>query len=145
MNHSPRAAGAAIQRLLVELIEAEASSLLEAELVYHADDPYAVTAVFSSEPAAVRWRFSRDLLIDGVDRPTGLGDVHLRPCLDSHGRAVVIIELHSMGQEALIQARASDLRAFVDRITELVPPGSESQHLDVDAAVAALLVADRSD
>ena len=109
MNHSPRAAGAAIQRLLVELIEAEASSLLEAELVYHADDPYAVTAVFSSEPAAVRWRFSRDLLIDGVDRPTGLGDVHLRPCLDSHGRAVVIIELHSMGQQALIQARASGI------------------------------------
>jgi hypothetical protein len=138
-------AGVVTQRLLVDLIEAEDSSVLAAELTYHVDDPYAVVAVFSSEPAAVRWRFGRDLLIDGLHEPTGLGDVHLRPCLDSEGRTVVIIELHSMGQEALIQARAGDVRAFVDRITELVPPGSESQHLDVDAAVAALLVADRSD
>jgi hypothetical protein len=51
----------------------------------------------------------------------------------------VVIELSSPDGCALVQARLDDVRRFVNRITTLVAPGSESGHLDVDAAIAALL------
>ena len=57
----------------------------------------------------MRWTFGRELLSDGLYEPSGDGDVHVWPCLDSDGRAVVIIELCSPDGEALVQARTSDL------------------------------------
>jgi hypothetical protein len=147
MTESPRPkthCGAVSQRVLVDLIGAETSCVLAAELCYDVDDPYAVTVVFASDEIEVRWTFGRDLLLDGLDQPSGEGDVHLRPCLDSDGHAVVLMELHSVGGEALVQVRACDIRSFGHRILSLVPRGTESQHLNIDAAVSALLLSDRS-
>ncbi len=64
--------------------------------------------------------------------------MHVWPCLDSHGHAVVIIELCSPDGEALVQARTGDLRRFVDRMSRLVEPGTESTLLDIDATIAAI-------
>ena len=124
----------------IEVINAEGSSFVESELRYDSRDPYAATIAFMVGDTEVSWTFARDLLRDGLSEPSGLGDVHLRPCLDSDAHSVVVIELLSPEGAALVQARAGDLRRFVDRTTALVPPGAESEHLDIDAVVARMLV-----
>jgi hypothetical protein len=115
---------------------------IEAELRYLPSDPYAVTAVFAAGDTAVPWTFSRELLVEGLHEPAGDGDVHVLPCVDPDGHAVVIIELNSPNGEALMQARTADVSAFVDRTKAAVPLGTESDHLDVDGLIAAILDAD---
>ena len=128
------------QSLTLDLIDASgAATPLDAELQYDPRDPYAVTTVFLTGRSQVRWTFGRDLLATGLYEPSGDGDVHVWPCLDSEGHAVVIIELCSPDGEALVQARSGDLSAFVERMNKAVEPGTESDHLDVDAAITALL------
>lgn len=134
---------AVTQPVTLELIDAAGEATpIEAELHYEPSDPYAVTAVFLTGHCRVRWTFGRELLCTGLYEPSGDGDVHVWPCLDADGHAVVIIELCSPDGEALIQARTGDLRGFVDRMCRVVPPGEESQHLDVDATIAAILEAE---
>jgi len=131
------------QSLTLELIDATgAATPMQADLTYDPRDPYAVTAVFMTGAGNVRWTFGRDLLVDGLYEPTGDGDVHVWPCLDADGHAVVIIELCSPDGEALVQARTGDLTTFVERMTALVAPGSESDLMDVDATIAAIFAAE---
>ena len=131
------------QAVTLDLIDSTgASTPLEAELQYDPRDPYAVTTVFMTGRSQVRWTFGRDLLSAGLYEPTGDGDVHVWPCLDADGHAVVVIELCSPDGEALVQARTTDLSAFVERMSTAVVPGRESEHLDLDAAIAAIFEAE---
>ena len=133
------------QAVTLDLIDSTgASTPLEAELQYDPRDPYAVTTVFMTGRSQVRWTFGRDLLAAGLYEPSGDGDVHVWPCLDADGHAVVIVELCSPDGEALVQARTGDLSAFVERMTKAVQPGTESDYLDLDAAITAILEAEAS-
>ena len=144
MNTAPNTAPLTVtQSVTLELIDPTgAVTPIEAELQYDPADPFAVTTVFMTGSAQVRWTFGRELLTEGLYEPSGDGDVHVWPCLDSDGHAVVIIELCSPDGEALVQARTGDLSSFVDRMTALVPPGTESDHVDVDAAIDAIFTAE---
>ncbi len=123
----------------LELIDANgASTPLETEFSYDPRDPFAVTTTFVTIAGQVRWTFGRDLLVGGLYEPTGDGDVHVWPCLDNQARSVVIIELCSPDGEALVQARTSDVTAFVEEMVAAVPQGAEGTYLDVDAAIAAI-------
>jgi Streptomyces sporulation and cell division protein, SsgA len=127
------------QPVTVELIDPSgAVTPIHAELHYDPRDPYAVTTVFMTGAQQVRWTFGRDLLSEGLYEPSGDGDVHVWPCLDADGRAVVIIELCSPDGEALVQAKTGDLSSFVDRMSKVIPPGEESDHLDIDSAISAI-------
>ena len=131
------------QPVMVELVGPTGGvTPVRSELIYDPRDPYAVTAVFMAGESQVSWTFGGDLLREGLSEPTGDGDVHVWPCLDAAGRAVVIIELCSPDGEALVQARTTDVLAFVDRMNAAVPPGTESALLDVDSAIAAILHAE---
>ncbi len=131
------------QAVTLDLIDSTGTSTpIEAELQYDPRDPYAVTTVFMTGRSQVRWTFGRDLLTAGLYEPSGDGDVHVWPCLDSDGHAVVIVELCSPDGEALVQARTGDLSAFVDRMSKAVVPGTESEHLDLDATIAAIFAAE---
>jgi hypothetical protein len=122
----------------VDLIDANGDSApLETELSYDPSDPYAVTATFLTVAGRVQWTFGRDLLIEGMSEPNGDGDVHVWPCLDNSAHPVVVIELCSPDGEALVQVRAGDVAAFVERTKSAVPLGSES--IDVDAAIGQIL------
>ena len=138
---SDAAADVVTQAVIVELIAAEGSSYLEADLQYDPRDPCAVTIKFGSAQTEVSWTFARELLLSGLYEPTGDGDVHIRPHLDTEGRAVVIIEFHAPGGQALVQAHSRDIQLFVDRMTTAVEPGTEGQHMNVDHTIAAILVA----
>lgn len=131
------------QAVTLDLIDSTGGSTpIEAELQYDPRDPYAVTTVFMTGRSQVRWTFGRDLLRAGLYEPTGDGDVHVWPCLDADGHAVVVIELCSPDGEALVQARTGDLSAFVERMGNSVVPGTESDHLDLDATIAAIFEAE---
>ena len=131
------------QTVTLELIDPTgAVTPIDAELRDDPRDPYAVTTVFMTGASSVRWTFGRELLCDGLYEPSGDGDVHVWPCLDSDGRAVVIIELCSPDGEALVQAKTGDLSVFVEKMSKAVEPGAESAHVDVDATIAAIFAAE---
>ncbi len=130
------------QVVTLELIDAAGTATpLQTELSYNPQDPFAVSATFLTVGGEVRWTFGRDLLIGGLQEPTGDGDVHVWPCTDNDGRPVVIIELCSPDGEALVQGRTPDVTSFVQRMTAAVAVGGESAHLDIDAAIAAIFTA----
>ena len=132
-----------MQAVALELVDADgAVTPIRAELQYDPSDPFAVTMVFITGTQNVRWTFSRDLLIEGLYEPSGDGDVHVWPCLDADGNAVVIVELCSPDGEALVQSRTGELQSFADRMCAMVPLGEESAYLDLDAAIAAIFNAE---
>jgi hypothetical protein len=85
----------------------------------------------------VEWVFARDLLVDGLERATGLGDVHVWPSRGTEGD-IVVLALSSPDGRAVLHADADDLRLFVGRTLEVVPTGAEQLHLDLDDVVARL-------
>ena len=53
---------------------------------YRADQPFTVTAAFQTERGRwVEWAFSRDLLVEGLRGPAGVGDVRLHPETEAPG------------------------------------------------------------
>ncbi|QLQ10730.1 MAG: SsgA family sporulation/cell division regulator [Nocardioidaceae bacterium] len=131
------------QTLTLDLIDATGTATpMQAELSYDPSDPYAVTSTFITGAGNVRWTFGRDLLINGLYEPTGDGDVHVWPCLDSDGHAVVIIELCSPDGEALVQAKTGDVTSFVERMVGVVAVGNESRFMDLDAAISAIFASE---
>jgi hypothetical protein len=131
--------------LTLELIDTTGeASRLDGELEYNSSDPYAVVAVFRTGPTPIRWVFARELLAEGIFAPAGDGDVHVWPCLDSRGHAVVLIELHSPYGEALLQAASRDVSDFLQHTFELVPRGTEDIQIDLDHTVLQLLSGDIS-
>jgi hypothetical protein len=115
---------------------------LPVTLGYESADPYAVHALFrTGQGEGVAWVFARDTLATGVDRPTGEGDVRVWPATSAERRGdeVIYISLSSPDGHALLEAPAAALTTFLLRTYALVPPGTESAHVDVDAALAALL------
>jgi hypothetical protein len=113
---------------------------LDADFTYEVTDPYAITIVFRSEAQEGRWTFARDLLVQGIHEPVGIGDVQLWPCLSEAGTAVVVIELRSPDGAVMVQAPTRAVSLFVQRILQVVPLGQESALLDLDSALASLFV-----
>jgi hypothetical protein len=120
------------------VVPGDAGVPLPVTLRYDPADPYAVYATFRTPDGSVEWVFARELLSGGLERPVGDGDVRVWPAWRA-GSDVVCIALVSPDGQALLETAAGELEDFVSRMLAAVPQGDESQHLDVDAAVAALL------
>lgn len=121
------------------LDEAGRALSFRARFGYSAEDPYAVRVAFPVPGGAVHWVLARTLLQRGLHEPTGEGDVLLRPGLSDSGRPVVVLELRSPEGRLVVEARASDLLAFLVQTWSVVQPGSESDHVDLDRLVEELL------
>lgn len=133
------AAQAITEQMRLEFVDTEGlSTPLDAEFEYDPADPFAVSILFTDEPSPVRWTFARDLLIEGFYEPTGDGDVHVWPCLNSEGAAVVILELSSPSGEVLVQIGSRSLSAFIHQMVAVVPPGTENSHIDLDTEINRL-------
>ncbi|WP_206508074.1 SsgA family sporulation/cell division regulator, partial [Streptomyces chrestomyceticus] len=110
-----------------------------ARLTYRSDDPYAVHVTFHiGSDAPVNWTFARELLVEGVFRPCGHGDVRVWPT-KVDGRSLVCMALSSPDGEALLEAPAPAVSAWLERTLRVVPPGSEQDHLGLDKGLSALL------
>ncbi|HET8560949.1 MAG TPA: SsgA family sporulation/cell division regulator [Marmoricola sp.] len=118
----------------------DAAEALTGTFRYAPADPWAVTVeLHSPTGATVTWTFARDLLVHGRYEPVGDGDVHVWPCLSMDASAVVVIELDPGEHGVLLEASARELTAFVDETLAVVPAGTESEQLDIDAALSRLL------
>ncbi|MGW7488044.1 SsgA family sporulation/cell division regulator [Streptomyces sp. NPDC054786] len=127
------------------VLSPERSVPVPARLTYRTDDPYAVHVTFHiGSHSPVNWTFARELLVEGVFRPCGNGDVRVWPTkLD--GRSLVCIELDSPNGQALLEAPAAAVSAWLERTLRMVPPGSEQRHLDLDKGLGDLLAMASSD
>ena len=113
---------------------------MEAEFRYDAHDPFAVSITFHlGDDTAVRWELARTLLVRAITDPAGAGDVCLWPNLDAEYRAVVLLSLGAPQGELVVEIRTNQLYRFLTRTLAMVPFGTESEWLDVDAVVAQLL------
>jgi hypothetical protein len=143
MDTTRRDARTVAQQLVVALRAVDGSTLpVDAALGYDPTDPFAVTVTFHPDDLPVAWTFARCLLTDGLVEPTGDGDVHVWPCLDDEGLAIITVELCSPHGDALVEMPAADVVAFTDRMHAVVAEGDESAHQDVDALLAAILASD---
>lgn len=111
---------------------------LPVALRYALTDPFAVTVAFRGDDVSVEWVFARELLLTGLEHPCGDGDVHVWPSW-RNGQDLVLIALSSPDGRAVLEADATDLRTFLDATIALVPPGEETAHVDLDAAIAELI------
>lgn len=121
----------------ISATETEGDLPLVAEFHYDPADPLAVTMVIESICGPVRWTFARDLVLNGQFEPTGDGEVHIWPCLDAEGAAVVIVELDTAAGGTLLQFPARAVQDFVSASLATVPEGAEQY--DVDAWIEQLL------
>lgn len=110
-------------------------------LSYAKGEPFTVTLSFRLEDGEwIEWEFARDLLVSGLRAPSGIGDVRIRPDLWPD-EDVLVLELESPDGYAVVEIGRDELRRFANAALELVPLGTESQHLDIDAVIAGLITA----
>ncbi|MFJ4415808.1 SsgA family sporulation/cell division regulator [Streptomyces sp. NPDC088925] len=121
------------------LVSPERTVAVPARLTYRTDDPYAVHILFHlNSESPVAWTFSRELLIEGVFRPSGHGDVRVWPAKED-GRETVRVALTSPDGEALVQVPALPMTAWLERTLRLVPPGTEGELLGMEEGLEHLL------
>ncbi|MFD3520524.1 SsgA family sporulation/cell division regulator [Streptomyces sp. NPDC058653] len=121
------------------VLSPERSIPVPARLTYRTDDPYAVHITFHiSSDTPVNWTFARELLVEGVFRPCGHGDVRVWPT-KVDGRTVLCVALSSPDGDALLEAPSAAVSAWLERTLRLVPPGTEADRLGIDAGLTRLL------
>lgn len=128
MNHGVRAR-----------VVADTSRPFTAHARYDTADPLAVHMVFPAKASLVgaetTWTFSRALLTEGLQGPSGTGAVRLWPS----GKERVLLELQAREGVAIVELNARELHAFLEETYELLPLSEETAGLDVDEALADLL------
>ncbi|MFF6994672.1 SsgA family sporulation/cell division regulator [Streptomyces sp. NPDC008313] len=112
---------------------------IPATLHYDIGDPFAVRMTFPApatlEGVEVCWTFARELLVSGMERSEGHGDVRVRP----YGYDRTVMEFHAPEGTAVVHIRSGELRDFLARTTDLVPLGHEHRQLDLDHGLAELM------
>lgn len=105
---------------------------------YQVGDPYAVTlAVRVEHNHWIEWLLARELLVEAMDGPVGEGDIRMTPRI-ALGYDIVEIEIRSTDGRAVLEVDHDLLRRFVDSTTELVPMGTENDHVDLDEEIARI-------
>ena len=118
------------------LVAGVAPTLIDAELQYSPDDPYAVAVQFHTRQGGVEWMFSRDLLADGLLLPSGDGDIVVRPDPDDEER--VLLELNAPSGFAVLSAAVDEVLEFLELSFDMVMPGEEHLWIDFERELAKL-------
>ncbi|MEU1184138.1 SsgA family sporulation/cell division regulator [Streptomyces sp. NPDC005820] len=138
----PESATPVMYRMLVRLVVAEGVDRpVMLDLSYDRADPYAISLTFHMcTDTTVRWMVGRELLLEGLEKLTGVGDVQVWPCRAPRADRVHIALCPCPKQKAVVvTAPARALETFLRRTLAVVPSGSEECHLDMDGAVHQLL------
>jgi hypothetical protein len=121
------------------VLSPERSIAVPARLAYRSDDPFAVHITFHvGSDSPVNWTFARELLVEGVFRPCGHGDVRIWPT-KTDGRSVICMALSSPDGNALLEAASSPVTAWLERTLRAVPPGTEQDQVSLDDGLNELL------
>lgn len=112
---------------------------VQAVLRYDLGDPYALRVDFPAsatlEGTDVTWTFGRELLAQGLETPSGEGDVRVRP----YGYGRTVLEFHAPEGMAVVHMRTLELRDFLARTAALAPLGAELLSADLDHCLAELM------
>ncbi|MFD8598983.1 SsgA family sporulation/cell division regulator [Kitasatospora sp. NPDC059646] len=120
------------------VVSSELSFRIVVDLDYDGDDPFAVRFTFhlpGDQP--VTWVFARELLVDGLSRASGEGDVHIHPV--GGELTEVDLVLRSPEGDARMRAAAAPLLAFLARTDRVVPMGQETAAGELDQELASIL------
>lgn len=138
MAENSQHSGAIREQLILELADLDHEPTpVAATLEYDARDPWAVSLDFGE--GSVHWTFARDLLIEGLDAPAGIGDVQVWPTVDADGIATTVLGLSSPDGVALLQGPTRPLALFVARMLDRVPLGAESTLVDFDHELTSIV------
>ncbi|MEU1536221.1 SsgA family sporulation/cell division regulator [Streptomyces fagopyri] len=111
---------------------------LEATFHYTEADPLVVRVELTvSEGRTVAWALSRDLLFDGTEEPSGIGDVRLWPSAVGTHR-VLHMRLEVGSASCLFEMDLGQLQDWLLDTFALVHPGTELDEVDWDAVTADL-------
>lgn len=110
-------------------------------LCYERDYPFEVTVTFPpAKSSPVSWLLTRDLLNDGrLGLQSIVGDLAVTPANDPVLGDAVQLRLTSPAGKAALWLPERDVTAFLAATYALVPAGTETQLVDWDAAIAALI------
>ena len=139
MSQHPLVADVAVDVRLECLDETGRGHHIHSVLAYQHQDPFAVNMTFLTPDESLTWTFARDLLIEGLRRTTGEGDVCVAPAVGPKGQPVVLITLSSPDGHLMLQAPTSQISEFVTRSLAVVPIGDEVANLDIDTLITQLL------
>lgn len=121
------------------VVSDELAFRIPVELDFASADPFAVRLTFDLPgDAPVTWAFGRELLLDGLSRPSGEGDVRIEPASPEH-LSDVFIGLQVGSERALFRVSAAPLVAFLDRTDRLVPLGKEEVCDTLEAVLDRIL------
>ena len=130
----------------LQLVGPQSWTEVPALLCYDARDPFAVRIGFGDigddtgavdTEEGVAWLVGRELLQDGLDHPSGEGDVRVWP--SSSASDVLFLHLRAPSGEALFELSRAVVAGFLRQTEALVPPGSESGLLQLDDELHVLL------
>ncbi|MGP4091948.1 SsgA family sporulation/cell division regulator [Streptomyces sp. KR55] len=126
--------------LYMELVlTAEERMTVPTQLRYEPHDPFAVCLDFHvGTDLSVPWFMARDLLAEGLYRPTGQGDVRVWPT-GSGPDAELNLALSSPHGTARLIAPLPVVAQLLRRAYQMVPAGRETERLDLDAELSRLL------
>ncbi|HEY0574797.1 MAG TPA: SsgA family sporulation/cell division regulator [Pseudonocardia sp.] len=102
---------------------------------YRSDDPFAVMMSISRPSGRwIDWLLSRDLLIEGLAGPAGVGDVRLTPFSDEE---FDVLEVRIGDDEgfASLEFDRDLIERFLEASFEIVSAGAESAVIDVEAEI----------
>lgn len=113
---------------------------IEARFSYDHTQPLEVRVEFLNDiGGAVTWVLSRDLLMTGLHRPSGDGDVRIWPPCRRHGGDTLWILLQGRTGAALLEGLVAPLDAWLEETLRSVPSGTEGLSMDWDEAFAHVL------
>lgn len=111
---------------------------MEATFEFSSADPFAVSATFHSGDMDIDWVFARDLLVEGMQKTSGIGDVVISPIEFGSDPRLQLV-LRSPQGEAVLSAKREDVELFLMQTYQVVPLEEESRFLNVAGALAAIL------
>jgi hypothetical protein len=125
--------------LVVDLVVPGGPPLpVTSQVSYASSDPYAVTLRFLVEGDQwVTWIFARELLEHGITAEVGEGDVQIWPG-ERDGARCVYLHTRSPHGAATFVLSLTVVVEFLLNTFAVVPSGTESDFVDLDAEIADL-------
>ena len=102
---------------------------------YQQDDPFAVMMSISRPSGRwIEWLMARDLVVEGLTGPAGVGDVRLTPFSDEEFE-VLEVKIGDDEGFASLEFDRHLMERFLAATYEVVPLGAESTVIDVEAEI----------
>lgn len=112
-----------------------------AVLTYDSRDPYAVRITLGDGDGR-SWELARTVLLRGISGVAGAGHARVWPIVNDAGRSLVVLHLETPHGELVAELLTTSLDHFLGRTTAAVPLGTESDLMDLDGLIEALLTSE---